>query len=94
MGMEGRKEGRREEGSRGMNKCMYYKHASEHACKRQERKEGGREEAVRPPSLSLFNVDFKSQIATHERESCVLKHERHVPACRNEGEGERERKRE
>ena len=83
----GRKEGLRER-ERGMNKCMYYKHAnerggerasergSEHACKRQERRERGREGRLLSLSRSPFNVDFKSQIATHERESCVLKHER------------------
>ena len=57
---------------------------------REARKDGGGGEGA---GLSPFNGDFKSQIATHERESCVLKHERHVPACRNEGEGERKRER-
>ena len=50
----------------------------------------GRKERGKLPSRSPFNVDFKSQIATHERESCVLKHERHA----REGERGRERKRE
>lgn len=47
------------------------------------RKEGRKQAAALSPSP--FNVDFKSQIATHERESCVLKHERRA----REGEGER-----
>ena len=36
-----------------MNKCMYYKHASEHACKRQERKEGGKKQSA---PLSLYST--------------------------------------